>query len=69
MPVGRGNRRTFIATLSGAAAWPLAARGQQPAMPMVGGLYSGPAHTPKLKEAFLQGLRQQGYSDGSKCDD
>ena len=57
-------RRTFIAGLSGAAAWPLVARAQQQAMPVIGGLYSGPVHTPKFKEAFLRGLREQGYSDG-----
>jgi putative ABC transport system substrate-binding protein len=57
-------RREFIAGLGSAMAWPLVARGQQQAMPVVGGLYSGPAHPPKLKEAFLQSLRQQGYSDG-----
>jgi putative tryptophan/tyrosine transport system substrate-binding protein len=57
-------RRDFIAGLSVAAARPLAAWAQQPAMPVVGGLYSGPAHPPKLKEAFLQSLREQGYSDG-----
>jgi putative tryptophan/tyrosine transport system substrate-binding protein len=58
------NRREFIAGLGGAATWPVVTRGQQQAMPVVGGLYSGPAHPPKLKEAFLQSLREQGYSDG-----
>jgi putative ABC transport system substrate-binding protein len=57
-------RRTFIAGLGGAAAWPMVARAQQQALPVVGGLYTGPAHPPKLKEAFLQSLREQGYVDG-----
>jgi putative ABC transport system substrate-binding protein len=57
-------RRTFIAALGGAAAWPLMARGQQPSMPVIGSLYSGPASTPKIKETFLRGLHEQGYDDG-----
>jgi putative ABC transport system substrate-binding protein len=64
MSVSRTNRRAFIAALGGAAAWPVVARGQQQALPVVGGLYTGPAQPPKLREAFLRGLRDQGYSDG-----
>jgi hypothetical protein len=35
MPISGTNRRTFIATLGGAVAWPPAARGQQPEKPAV----------------------------------
>jgi putative ABC transport system substrate-binding protein len=58
-------RRTFIAGLGSAAAWPVVARAQQPAMPVIGFLGSStlePIREPV--EAFRRGLSETGYVEG-----
>jgi len=58
-------RREFIAVLTGAAAWPLAAGAQQPTTPVIGSLSSrSPGEAASVIAAFRQGLGQIGYFEG-----
>jgi putative ABC transport system substrate-binding protein len=57
-------RREFIAGLGSVAAWTLAARAQQPAMPVMGILSAGPTVRLPNSPAFSQGLSEMGYVEG-----
>ena len=59
-------RRTFIAGLGSAAAWPVAARAQQPAVPVIGylGAQSAVDEYKNFTVPFLQGLKETGYVEG-----
>jgi putative ABC transport system substrate-binding protein len=65
MPVGRSNRRAFIAALSSAAAWPLAARAQETAVPVVGFLSGLPSDDlTQILSTFRGSLARAGYVVG-----
>jgi putative ABC transport system substrate-binding protein len=59
------NRREFTTPVGGAAAWPVAAHAQQPAMPVIGFLYSLPPYAIADRlHVFRQGLKETGYVEG-----
>jgi putative ABC transport system substrate-binding protein len=58
------NRRAFITFLGGAAAWPLTARAQQPAILLIGWLRAGGPPDAYYLSAFGQGLNELGYIEG-----
>ena len=61
-------RREFIAGLGSAAAWPVVARAQPPAMPVIGFLRGGSNRDGIVEPPFRQGLREGGYIEGQNVE-
>ena len=62
-------RRTFIAGLGSAAAWPVVARAQQPAMPVIGFVQTGASGaTAHMGAAVHRGLKEAGYVEGQNVE-
>jgi putative ABC transport system substrate-binding protein len=64
MSFSRLKRRELISLLGGAAAWPLAARAQQPGRDWHIGVFGAGPPTPAMLRVFRDGLRERGYIEG-----